>query len=288
MLPSVWYDFCVFLSNFCAMFPQETKSLSFLVLMHTLIFVSSVGLPYVNVGHVDRARNALPVSPHPQLLPSYGVFTPSFCDYSLFETQHLSPSPSFRYDRDKLFSYNCGIAEPSPSLVKTLKEFGIARNLPKKARRSRRGGRAERRKAQQQKLLVCTFNAQSLGVTQARKRTEINTFISDNDIDVMLISETWLHSAGDEPKLKDLAPKCYSVHSFARDSLGVPGRGGGIVLVAKDSVMKGATFKQSPLHHPAFEAAVLSANINRTRLNIACVYRVPPSKKNKLTHSMFF
>ena len=104
----------------------------------------------------------------------------------------------------------------------------------------------------------------------------------------MLISETWLHSAGDEPKLKDLAPKCYSVHSFARDSLGVPGRGGGIVLVAKDSVMKGATFKQSPLHHPAFEAAVLSANINRTRLNIACVYRVPPSKKNKLTHSMFF
>ena len=140
MQPSVWYDFCVFLSNFCAMFPLEAKHLSFLVLLHTLIFVSSVGLPYVKVGHVDRALNALPVSPHPQLLPSCGVFTPNFCHRyvsghdSLFETQHLSPSPSFRYDRDTLFSYNCGIVEPSPSLVKTLKEFGIARNLSKKKR----------------------------------------------------------------------------------------------------------------------------------------------------------
>jgi exonuclease III len=133
---------------------------------------------------------------------------------------------------------------------------------------------------------VCCFNAQALG--QSRKRSAINTFIADNDIDVMLLTETWLHSAGDEVKLMDLASPGYSVQGFARDSLGVAGRGGGIALVIKDSLKKHACFSQSPLSHPSFEAGVLSVTVNSVRINIACIYRPPPSKKNMLTHSMFF
>jgi hypothetical protein len=176
-----------------------------------------------------------------------------------------------------------------------VKQFGIARNLPRKPRRSRRGGRNERRSNQaaaspasdsSSQLLVCAFNAQALG--QSEKRTAICTFIADNDVDVMLLSETWLRSSGDEAKLKDLAPPGYSVQSFARDSLGVSGRGGGIALVIKDCLRKHATFTQSSLHHPSFEAAVLTVSLNGTRINIACVYRPPPSKKNKLTNAMFF
>ena len=58
------------------------------------------------------------------------------------------------------------------------------------------------------------FNARSVGTS--RKKTEICNFITDNDVDIMFLTETWLRPSGDEAKCADLAPPGYSVHSFPR------------------------------------------------------------------------
>ena len=51
-------------------------------------------------------------------------------------------------------------------------------------------------------LCVCLFNAQSVG--DSKERSEIFSFISDYDVDVMLLTETWLHESGDDAKCRDL------------------------------------------------------------------------------------
>ena len=45
-------------------------------------------------------------------------------------------------------------------------------------------------------LIVCLFNARSVGTS--RRRSDTSTFIQDNNIDIMLLTETWLCPAGDE------------------------------------------------------------------------------------------
>ncbi|KAL8583731.1 hypothetical protein ACOMHN_000352 [Nucella lapillus] len=63
-------------------------------------------------------------------------------------------------------------------------------------------------------LCVCLFNAKSVGV--ARKRTAIADFLADNDVDVMVLTETWLRESGDESKIADLTPPGYKLFSFPR------------------------------------------------------------------------
>ena len=80
-------------------------------------------------------------------------------------------------------------------------------------------------------LIVCLFNARSVG--SSRRRSDISTFIQDNNIDIMLLTETWLRPAGDEAKIADLAPPGYSVLSFPRSAGGSGAKGGGIAFVTR-------------------------------------------------------
>ena len=66
-------------------------------------------------------------------------------------------------------------------------------------------------------LLVCLFNARSIGTS--RRKSDISTFTRDNNIDIMLLTETWLHPAGDKAKIADLASPGYSVLSFPCSAL---------------------------------------------------------------------
>ena len=47
-------------------------------------------------------------------------------------------------------------------------------------------------------LLVCLFNARSVGTS--RRRSDISTFIQDNNIDIMLLTETWLRQPVTRPR----------------------------------------------------------------------------------------
>ena len=189
----------------------------------------------------------------------------------LATTVSYCAAPVPRYTRHDLLSLETAATPPpflSPQQIARLSHLGIARNVPRKPRRSRRGGKNERRKIKvivgfrnrlpsdssssptlcqhttsvppssppsdredlsasslsvplrpphrqllhiplgsssaENTLLVCLFNARSVGTS--RRRSDISTFIQDNNIDIMLLTETWLRPAGDEAKIADLAP----------------------------------------------------------------------------------
>ena len=54
--------------------------------------------------------------------------------------------------------------------------------------------------------LVCLCNERFVSTT--RRRSDVSTFIQDN-IDIMLLTETWLRPAGDDAKIAGLGPRGY-------------------------------------------------------------------------------
>ena len=133
------------------------------------------------------------------------------------------------------------------------------------------------------KLRISHFNAQSVA-NCPEKRTAINQFILDNDVDILFLTETWLKPQGDSSKCADLAPVGYVVRSFPRAS-----RGGGIAVVFRENLSHYFSSSDSfEFEHPSFEAVHVTLSLPLKRLNLFCIYRPPPSKKNKLTDSMFF
>ena len=115
-------------------------------------------------------------------------------------------------------------------------------------------------------LLVCLFNARSVGTS--RRRSDISTFIQDNNVDIMLLTETWLRPAGDEAKIADLDPPGYLVLSFPRSAGGSGAKGGGIAFVIRDSLKPHvATTASFPVQHHCFEIAELTPTYNKQLTN---------------------
>ena len=135
-------------------------------------------------------------------------------------------------------------------------------------------------------LLITVFNAQSLGNSCKRKRSAINDFILSNHIDILCVTETWFRETGDEPKLRDLAPAGYTTMSYPRPTTTC---GGGIAFVVSDKLLPHCSFVSSfPFEHLTFELVHLKLVLPSSPVtNIFGIYRPVPSKKNKLTPSMF-
>ena len=99
----------------------------------------------------------------------------------------------------------------------------------------------------------------------------------------MFITETWLRDTGDEPIIVSLTPNGYKTASFPRQT-----RGGGIAAIFKNALIPHIALSQSlPFSHPSFEFLQLLLHLSGQHLTLSCLYRPPPSKQNKLTHSMF-
>ena len=276
MWPLSWYQFCVSL-------PLEVRT---------------VGLvPFLQVLTLLSVLHYLPPAGHVEPVFSDSVFTAAVRrnNRELHNTEKkvlfaTCAAPVPRYTRHDLLSLETAAAPPpflSPQLIARLSHLGIARNVPRKPRRSRRGGKNERRKIKvivgfrdqlssdssssptpcqhttsvppssppsdrddlsasslsaplrpphrqllhiplssssaENTLLVCLFNARSVGTS--RRRSDISTFIQDNNVDIMLLTETWLRPAGDEAKIADLVPPGYSVLSFPRSAGGSGAKG---------------------------------------------------------------
>ena len=137
-------------------------------------------------------------------------------------------------------------------------------------------------------LCVCQFNARSV-VANARKRTAITDFMADHDVDIMFLTETWLRESGDESKCADLTPPGYKLFSLPRQLGPTASSGGGILVIIKECLMSNCTITTSfPFTHTSFEVLELSLTLHNERCCLFCVYRPPPSKRNKLTHSVFY
>ena len=341
MWPLSWYQFCVSL-------PLEVRTVG-LVLFLQVLSLLSVFHSLPPAGHVEPVFN-----------DSVFIAAVRRNNRELHNTEKkvlfaTCAAPVPRYTPHDLLSLETAAAPPpflSPQLIARLSHLGIAaRNVPRKPRRSRRGGKNERRKIKviigfrdrlssdssssptpcqhttsvppssppsdrddlsasslsaplrpphrqllhiplssssaENTLIVCLFNARSVGTS--RRRSDISTFIQDNNIDIMLLTETWLRPVGDEAKIADLAPPGYSVLSFPRSAGGSGAKGGGIAFVIRDSLKPHvATTSSFPVQHPCFETAQLTLTYNKQLTNLFCIYRPPPSKKNKSSDSMFF
>ena len=91
----------------------------------------------------------------------------------------------------------------------------------------------------------------------------------ENDLDIIIITETWLNDQGDESVIHELVPLGYSYVSRNRKNR----EGGGI--------------NES---YTSFESIEVTCKISKTNpqlLRIFGIYRPPPSVKNKLTVNQF-
>jgi exonuclease III len=109
----------------------------------------------------------------------------------------------------------------------------------------------------------------------------ITEYITDNDIDIAGITETWLsESDNDTMTVNDLCPAGYRLHQIPRKT-----RGGGVAIICKQSL----DIKMCPLVNSksSFEYIEVIISHQSTSTRLIVVYRPPPSAKNKLTPAMF-
>ena len=98
------------------------------------------------------------------------------------------------------------------------------------------------------------------------------------------VTESWLNPSGDVAKCADLAPPGYKTLSFPRFS-----RGGGIAFVVRDSLCPRVTINTDfPFQRSPFELVHVNVALRQRCLQLFCLYRPHPNKKNQLTDSLFF
>ena len=65
-------------------------------------------------------------------------------------------------------------------------------------------------------------------------------------------------------------------------------RGGGLAVIFKDYLSSRICFTTSfPFDHSSFELAQVSLTFSQQNIHFFCLYRPPPSRKNKFTDSLF-
>ncbi|XP_072041253.1 uncharacterized protein [Amphiura filiformis] len=119
------------------------------------------------------------------------------------------------------------------------------------------------------------WNARSVG----NKTINIVDNILQNDVDIMVITESWLRD-DDQVVIGELKPSGYTFANFPRKT---DGNHGGICVIHKSSIK--LENKPTGLDTHNFEHARLVDKI--TGIGLVIVYRPPPSKENKLKTSEY-
>ena len=128
------------------------------------------------------------------------------------------------------------------------------------------------------KINLLLLNLQSAG----NKCHILNDLVRDSRADFIFFTETWLTS-GDEVRINTITPPNYNPLSFPRSS-GSVGYGGILILLKK--CFLNPKSKQI-FDFDTFECSRLQVNINNNLLTFFCVYRPPPSEKNRYTPAGF-
>ena len=296
--------------TFCASLPLEMRVIWFVFLTNLVSFLCCPSPPcgYHRATHAHTA--CLLRRRHPQLAHTTSRSTAP--PLHIVSPPSTGPPPSISYSREELLAVNPSAI--TSALTSRLRQLRIGVDLSRRVRGCR-GGRRKQRKipvvtptsrptpvptksktvnfnnlisiplappcSSDPMLLIAHFNPCSVGLS--RKRSAINDFIYENNVDIFCVTESWLLPVGDEAKCVDLAPPGYRTLSFPRCS-----RGGGIAFVVRESLVPHLTTTSSfPFQHSSFELAHLSINLRQHRLHLFCLYRPPPNKKNKLSDNLF-
>ena len=126
------------------------------------------------------------------------------------------------------------------------------------------------------KLNVGLLNARSV----CNKATTLNEYITDNNLDVFALTETWLKSA-DQTVIAELVPSGYSIQQSPRPS---SSRGGGVAVIHRDSINVSSSECQSFRSFEYIERKITSRSSSYI---FVVVYRPPPSTRNSLTVPLF-
>ena len=121
------------------------------------------------------------------------------------------------------------------------------------------------------KIDILVLNTRSV----RNKAIQLCDYITDEDLDIVALTETWLKENSDRDIIGDLVPEGYDFISVPRTT----GSGGGVGLLFKSQLKIKACPKRI---YQTFELLECKCNISNKQLNIFVVYRPPPSQKNGL------
>ena len=122
---------------------------------------------------------------------------------------------------------------------------------------------------------LSVVNAQSL----RNKTLQISEYITDNDIDICFITETWLKE-GDEPLITEATPINYNFSHIDRENRS----GGGIALVSKTEYNSKVKSTENNYSFEISENVLWSKNIS---FLCVVIYRPPYSQSNPVNLSTF-
>jgi exonuclease III len=126
-------------------------------------------------------------------------------------------------------------------------------------------------------VFIGYLNAQSV----CNKTVDIHDLVVEKDFDVLFLSETWLKECGDEFVINDVTPPGYSFEHRPRS-----GRSGGVVGVLFKSHLNLVVLQRQTVFK-SFEYVKARLTVVNQAVEIICVYRPPPSRRNKLSNSLF-
>ena len=137
------------------------------------------------------------------------------------------------YSRDQLMAINP--SRLTKDLITRLRSLEIGTGLPRK----RHHRKAKSIEINSNHLNWMCFNVQSCRLIA----TDISEIITDNDLDVLMLTETWLYP-NDEAYISAMTPHGYDCYSFPRGTIigSKPERGGGIAFIVKTALSQNVKF----------------------------------------------
>jgi hypothetical protein len=126
-------------------------------------------------------------------------------------------------------------------------------------------------------LKMALLNARSV----CNKTITIRDLITDHNLDMLALTETWINSITEKQISADLTPEGYSIVTKIRPS----GRGGGVALIYRSSLVCNPV--KSHFISSAFECMEVTLINGSKSVRIVVVYRPPPSPKNGLKPGQF-
>ena len=106
----------------------------------------------------------------------------------------------------------------------------------------------------------------------------IHDVIADNNLDILMLNETWFKD-DDPPAIKmDIAPTGFQCHRVCRPGLN---QGGGLAIVCRSFLQSRDYPFQSDFRPVSFELQVISINLGGKRTLLVNIYRPPQLNKKK-------
>ena len=102
-------------------------------------------------------------------------------------------------------------------------------------------------------------------------------------MDFLLLTETWLKPVVDDCRVTQMTPNNFTSHSFPRLTTQPEDRQAGGISVTFRNMFDPFIKSTCNVDFPSFELSKSQISLNNNDLVLFCVYRPPPSSKNKLT-----